>query len=49
MKNILILGAGRSAGYLIDYLLENSEKNGCAVTVADASEDLAISTICKIA
>lgn len=35
MKNILILGAGQSAPYLIQYLLERARQNGWTVTVAD--------------
>ena len=35
MKKILILGAGQSAPFLIDYLLKTAEKNGWFVTVAD--------------
>lgn len=41
MKNILVLGAGRSASSLIKYFLENSSKENWRVTVADVSEDLA--------
>ena len=35
MKNILVLGAGKSAPYLIHYLLKNAEKHDWFVTVAD--------------
>jgi saccharopine dehydrogenase-like NADP-dependent oxidoreductase len=35
MKNILVLGAGKSSPYLIHYLLENSKKYDWFVTVAD--------------
>ncbi len=35
MKNILVLGAGRSSSALIQYLLKKSEENGWFVTVAD--------------
>ncbi len=35
MKNILVLGAGKSSPYLIHYLLENSKKFDWFVTVAD--------------
>lgn len=41
MKNILIIGAGRSATALIKYLLDNAEKCGWFVTVADADPALA--------
>lgn len=41
MKNILIIGAGRSATALIKYLLDNAEKGGWFVTVADADPALA--------
>lgn len=40
MNNILIIGAGRSASVLIDYMLENAKKHNWIVTVADA--DLAL-------
>jgi len=45
MKKILIFGAGRSAGILIDYLLEFSQKNNYRVVVADYSETLAKQSI----
>ncbi len=35
MKNILVLGAGKSTPYLIHYLLENAENYDWFVTVAD--------------
>ena len=38
MKNILILGAGQSAPFLINYLLEESAKNNWFVTVCDMNE-----------
>ena len=41
MRNILIIGAGRSATYLIDYLLEKSEPENLRVTIADLSIELA--------
>jgi len=41
MKNILVIGAGRSAVTLIKYLLDNSLANDWQVTVADFSEELA--------
>lgn len=45
MKNILVLGAGRSSASLIDYLLKNSAENNWFVSVSDASLDLAIEKI----
>ena len=33
MKNVLVLGAGQSATYLIRYLLERAEDQGWFVTV----------------
>ena len=41
MKNILVLGAGRSAITLIKYLLDNSKINSWFITVADFSKELA--------
>ena len=41
MSNILILGAGRSATVLIDYLLEEAKQNNHTVIVADMSEEAA--------
>lgn len=41
MKNILVIGAGRSAVILIKYLLDNALENNWLVTVADYSESLA--------
>lgn len=41
MKNILVLGAGQSAPYMINYLLENSEKYNWFVTVGDRDINLA--------
>lgn len=40
MKNILVIGAGRSASSLIKYFLDNSQQEGWKVTVADVSIDL---------
>lgn len=37
MENILIIGAGKSATYLIDYLLETAAQKNRKVTVADLS------------
>jgi len=40
MKNILVIGAGRSASSLIKYLLDNSFKENWVLTVGDVSIDL---------
>ncbi len=45
MDNILIIGAGRSSIYLIDYVLEQSSKFNWHVTVADANPELAIQKV----
>lgn len=41
MKNIFIIGAGRSATTLIDYFLQHAEALDWHITVGDISEDLA--------
>jgi saccharopine dehydrogenase-like NADP-dependent oxidoreductase len=41
MKNILVLGAGQSAHYMINYLLEQAEKYNWFVTVGDQDIGLA--------
>lgn len=41
MKNVLILGAGQSAPFLIHYLLDQAEAHDWFVTVADRDESLA--------
>ena len=41
MKNILIIGAGRSATALINYTLKEAEKHNWFVTVADADPEVA--------
>lgn len=41
MQNILIIGAGRSATYLIEYLLEAAETENWTVTLADSDLSLA--------
>lgn len=41
MKNILIIGAGRSASSLIQYLLEKSETENIHLTIGDLSLELA--------
>ena len=37
MRHILIIGAGKSTGVLIDYLLEKSETEQFKITIADMS------------
>jgi len=41
MKNILVLGAGQSAPYMINYLLEHAEEYNWFVTVGDRDINLA--------
>ena len=41
MKNIFVIGAGRSATRLISYFLENAEAQDWQITVGDISADLA--------
>lgn len=41
MKNLLIIGAGRSATILINYILEQAQRNNFFVTIADADIELA--------
>src|ERR1043165_973258 len=45
MKKILLFGAGKSATMLIDYLLQNAEKEGWQLTVVEADLQLAKSKI----
>lgn len=40
MKRILVLGAGRSSGALIEYLLKQSVENNWTVMIADQSQEL---------
>lgn len=42
MRNILILGAGKSSIVLIDYLVKHAEEQQWEVTVADISAELAL-------
>jgi saccharopine dehydrogenase-like NADP-dependent oxidoreductase len=42
MRNVLIIGAGRSASSLIKYLLEKSDKENLQLTIADLSLELAL-------
>ncbi len=41
MRSILIIGAGRSSAYLIEYLLKHAQSGSWKVTVADSSLELA--------
>jgi saccharopine dehydrogenase-like NADP-dependent oxidoreductase len=41
MRNILVIGAGRSASSLIKYLLDKSEQEQLQITIADLSLELA--------
>lgn len=41
MKNIFVIGAGRSTSSLINYLLDNSSKEQWKVRVGDVSLDMA--------
>ena len=41
MQNLLVLGAGQSATYLIRYLLDNAHEHGWFVTVGDRDAELA--------
>ncbi|MCH2021754.1 MAG: saccharopine dehydrogenase NADP-binding domain-containing protein [Saprospiraceae bacterium] len=45
MKNVLIIGAGRSATSLIHYLLNNAESCDWNITVADMSLELAMEKV----
>ncbi|MCA1763791.1 MAG: saccharopine dehydrogenase NADP-binding domain-containing protein [Flavobacteriales bacterium] len=45
MHNILVMGAGRSAISLIDYLIENAERESWRITVADANREAAESLV----
>lgn len=47
MKNILVIGAGLSATYLIKYLLKHANKEQWQITVADANVELAQKKIAK--
>ena len=39
MKNILIIGAGKSSSYLIKYLLEKSNEEKLYLTIGDISTE----------
>jgi saccharopine dehydrogenase-like NADP-dependent oxidoreductase len=45
MKHILVLGAGQSAPYMINYLLHNADKYDWFVTVGDRDKSLASSAV----
>jgi saccharopine dehydrogenase-like NADP-dependent oxidoreductase len=45
MKNILVLGAGRSSTYLINYLLQNSAALNWYITIGDFDENVAKSKL----
>jgi len=45
MRNILVIGAGRSSSSLLNYFLSKSKKENLYITVADVSLDLAKSII----
>lgn len=45
MKSILVFGAGKSATYLIDYLLHEANANNWQVTVADGNYALAAAKV----
>ena len=45
MENILVLGAGQSATYLIRRLLEQAAERGAFVTVGDRDRDLALRAV----
>ncbi len=45
MKQLLVLGAGQSASYLVAQLLEDAEREDWFVTVGDLSEELAAEAV----
>lgn len=45
MKNILVIGAGRCATHLIQYLLEHASRNGWFITVADLIPERALGAV----
>ena len=45
MRNILLIGAGRSSAFLIQYMLHHSSEQNWTLTVADVSEELALQKI----
>jgi hypothetical protein len=42
MKKILILGAGKSSIYLIDYLVDHASAENWEITVGDITSELAL-------
>ncbi|MFN5830442.1 MAG: saccharopine dehydrogenase NADP-binding domain-containing protein, partial [Bacteroidota bacterium] len=42
MKKVLLIGAGKSSGYLIDYLLQHAVAERYELTVADLSAEAAL-------
>jgi len=49
MRHILVIGAGRSAGNLIQYLAQHSQAEELQITIADLSEEIASKHIRGIA
>lgn len=45
MKNILVIGAGKSSSYLIDYFKEKSSSENLHITVADVSLENALARV----
>ena len=45
MKQLLVLGAGQSASFLVEALLEDAEREDWFVTVGDLNEDLAAQAV----
>ncbi|MFN8394408.1 MAG: saccharopine dehydrogenase NADP-binding domain-containing protein [Bacteroidia bacterium] len=45
MKRILVIGAGRSATTMIQYLLDHAEAGGWEVVVGDMQESLAVEKV----
>src|SRR5690349_4220651 len=43
MKNIVVIGAGKSSTVLIEYLIKQTAENDWQLTVADSNLDLAMS------
>ena len=41
MKTILVIGAGKSATHLVEYLLDHAREDGYQIILADANIDLA--------
>ena len=45
MRKILVVGAGKSTSYLIDYFLEKAEKENLHLTIGDINPDAIASSI----